>query len=128
MTGAVILKMTDKKNSNVIVQKTFQFALKTILYTSQLKEARHFVIANQLTRSGTAVGAMVREAQHAESRKDFIHKMKIAAKEADETSYWLELCKALPDYPDCSSLIVPCQEICRMLSKIIFTAKQRLSE
>lgn len=126
--GIVTLKMADKKNSNVIVQKTFQFALKTILYTSQLKEAQHFVIANQLTRSGTAVGAMVREAQHAESRKDFIHKMKIAAKEADETSYWLELCKALPGYPDCSTLIVLCQEICRMLSKIIFTAKQRLSE
>ncbi|MBP7557405.1 MAG: four helix bundle protein [Chitinophagaceae bacterium] len=120
--------MTDKKNSNVIVQKTFQFSLKTILYTSQLKEAQHFVIANQLTRSGTSIGAMVREAQHAESRKDFIHKMKIAAKEADETSYWLELCMALPGYPDCAALMALCQEISRMLSKIIFTAKQRLSE
>jgi four helix bundle protein len=126
-SGFVILRMTDKKAPNTIVQLTFQFALQMIDFAVQLKESHHFIIANQLVRSGTAIGASVREAQHSESRKDFIHKMKIAAKEADETCYWLELCNTSSFYPNCDLLIQRCQQICRILSKIIFTSRQRLS-
>jgi four helix bundle protein len=80
----------DKQN--VIVEKTFSFALKVIEFCEILEEKKKYVIARQLLKSGTSIGANVREAQNAESKADFIHKIKIAAKEADETEYWLLLC------------------------------------
>jgi four helix bundle protein len=69
------------------------------------------------------VGANVREAQNAESKTDFIHKMKIAAKEADETEYWLLLCKQSKDYPECEDLIQNCGSIIKVLAKIISSSK-----
>ncbi len=77
----------DKKN--LIVDLILEFSLKIIPYCELLEEKRKFVIARQLLKSGTSIGANVREAQNAESKVDFIHKLKIAAKEADETEYWL---------------------------------------
>jgi four helix bundle protein len=87
----------DKEN--VIVEKSFQFALKIIVYCELLEEKKKFVISRQLLRSGTSIGANVREAQNAESKADFIHKLKLAAKEADETEYWLLICKYSTNYP-----------------------------
>jgi four helix bundle protein len=78
---------------NLIVNLTYSFSLSLLEYTDLLDLTRKFTIARQLIRSGTSIGANVREAQNAESKIDFIHKLKIAAKEADETSYWLSLCK-----------------------------------
>ena len=80
----------DKEN--VIVKLTLGFALEIIEYSELLEEKRKYVIARQILKSGTSIGANAREAQNAESKADFIHKMKIAAKEADETEYWLLLC------------------------------------
>lgn len=77
-----------------------------------------------MLRSGTSIGANVREAQNAESKVDFIHKMKIAAKEADETAYWLELCKLSPTYPYNESLYEKLLEINKILSKIISSSKK----
>ncbi len=77
--------------NNVIVDKTFQFAVSISKFSQTLQEQRHFVLSNQLLKSGTSAGANTREVQDAESRADFIHKFKIAAKEADETEYWLLL-------------------------------------
>ena len=74
---------------NIIVEKTLQFSLSIITYVELLESKRKYVIANQLLKSGTSAGANVREAQNAESKADFIHKLKIAAKETDETIYWL---------------------------------------
>lgn len=77
---------------NVVKTKSFSFALKVIsLYKYLVEEKREFVLSKQFLRSGTAVGALVREAEHAESKDDFIHKMGIALKEANETEYWIEL-------------------------------------
>ncbi len=84
--------MQGNKEKNLIVDLTFDFALEIIKYTGLLEKDRKFVLATQLLKSGTSIGANVREAQNAESKPDFIHKMKIAAKEADETEYWLLLC------------------------------------
>lgn len=70
---------------NLIVDLTFEFSLRVISFTEILEGMKKFVIANQLLKSGTSIGANVWEAQNAESKDDFIHKMKIAAKEADET-------------------------------------------
>lgn len=81
--------------NNLIVDKTFQFAVSIVKFSQTLQEERHFVLSNQLLKSGTSIGANTREAQNAESNADFIHKFKIAAKEADETEYWLLLCNEI---------------------------------
>ena len=81
-------------------------------------------MARQLLRSGTSIGANIREAQNAESKADFIHKMKIAAKEADETVHWLQLCNKSEGYPGCNALIAVCEDLVRILSKIIGTSKR----
>ena len=80
---------------NIIVEKSFQFALEVVLYCELLEENKKYVLSRQLLRAGTSIGANVREAQNAESKADFIHKIKLAAKEADETDYWLSICKTL---------------------------------
>ena len=102
---------------------TFAFAKDIMSYCEALEIARKFTLANQILKSGTSIGANVREAQNAETRRDFIHKMKIAAKEADETEYWLLLCKEGAHYPDTSSLLPPLQSIIKILSKIIASSK-----
>lgn len=88
----------DKEN--LIVTKTFAFALEAIDFSERLRSLHKYQMASQLFKSGTSIGANTSEAQNAESNADFIHKFKIAAKEADETNYWLKLCKASPHYPD----------------------------
>ena len=110
---------------NIIVQLTFQFSLEIITYCEQLEEAKKFALARQLIRSGTSIGANTREAQNAESKADFIHKFKIAAKEADETEYWLLLCKNSKSYPDPGKLVDDVQAIIRVVSKIIASSKKR---
>ncbi len=90
------------EKKNVIVEKSFEFALAII----ELESKKKFVIARQLLKSGTSIGANVREAQNAESKKDFIHKLKISAKEADETEYGLLLCKHSNNYPFNESLLI----------------------
>lgn len=116
---------TNKTQPNLIVDLSFQFALKVIAYV-ELMEANHkYVIARQLLKSGTSIGANVREAQNAESKSDFLHKMKIAAKEADETEYWLQLCKHSNSYTDCTGLIEDCLSISKVLSKIISSTKSK---
>ncbi len=82
---------SDKEN--VIVEKTIAFALLMVKYCELLEQHKKYTIARQLLRSSTSIGANIFEAQNAESKVDFIHKMKIAAKEASETMYWLILCE-----------------------------------
>jgi four helix bundle protein len=108
---------------NLIVNLSFEFALSIIDYCELLEANRKFVIANQLLKSGTSIGANVREAQNAESKTDFIHKLKIAAKETDETEYWLDLCQKSPNYPDPAHLNEKLNSIKNVISKIIITSK-----
>ena len=96
---------------NVILMKTFEFSLAIIRYAELLDQLRKWVVGNQLLKSGTSIGANVHEAQNAESKSDFIHKFKVAAKEVEETKYWLILCEKSENYPDCSHLQ-------KMLSKL----------
>lgn len=77
----------DKEN--LIVDLTYVFALKVIKFSEELRSFQKFEMASQIFRSGTSIGANIREAQNAESKRDFIHKFKISAKEADELEYWL---------------------------------------
>ncbi len=114
--------MQDNKK-NIIVEKTLNFALQIIEFAELLESKKKYIISNQLLKAGTSIGANVREAQNAESRADFIHKLKIAAKEADETEYWLFLCQHSKSYPNCDSLESEIQEIIKILSKIIASSK-----
>lgn len=79
------------KKDNVIAEKSFEFALKIIQLYKKLQLENEFVISKQVLRSGTSIGANIQEASAAFSKKDFIHKMSIASKEARETKYWLRL-------------------------------------
>lgn len=111
------------EKDNLIVRLTFQFSLDIIVFTEKLEKDRKRNLANQLFRSGTSIGANVREAQGSESKADFIHKMKVAYKEAEETRYWLELCSQAENYPDPSKLLDDIVSILRVLGKIIHSSK-----
>lgn len=119
------IAMQNNKGRNIIVDLSFEFALKIIKYAAELESGRKYIIARQLIRSGTGIGANIREAQNAESRLDFIHKLKIAAKEADETEYWLLLCKNSEGFASCEGLISDCNSIVKVLSKIIASSKSK---
>lgn len=109
---------------NIILEKSFAFALLIIEYTEELESQKKYVLSRQLLRSGTSIGANIREAQSCESRADFIHKLKIASKKADETEYWLLLCKNSKSYPGNESLLPLLEEIQKLLSSIISSAKK----
>ena len=113
-------------NSNLIVDLTIKFSLQLISYCELLDNDKRFVLSRQLLRSGTSIGANVHEAQSPESKADFIHKMKIASKEAVETEYWLILCKNSSSYPDCDYLLEKVRSIQKVISKIISSAKKGL--
>jgi len=108
---------------NLIVDLTFKFSLMTIDYCEELENAKKYVLARQLLKSGTSIGANVREAQNAESKADFIHKFKIAAKEADEAEYWILLCRESKKYPNPENLLITLQSIIKIISKIISSSK-----
>ena len=104
---------------NLIVDLTFNFSIKIIDFTEDLESKRKYNMANQLFRSGTSIGANVREAHGAESKDDFRHKCKIAYKEAEETEYWLSLCKHAKNYPFDQGMYDDIQSIIKVLGKII---------
>jgi four helix bundle protein len=111
-------------DNNPILKHTVQFSLMVIEYCELLDNSRKFIISNQLFKSATSIGANAMEAQNAESKADFIHKMKVAAKEADETQYWLTLCEYAKNYPDCLNLQNRLTEIQKILNTILGTSKK----
>ena len=120
--------MTNNKiGDNLIVNLSFNFALRIVELAEELQNRRKFAVANQLLRAGTSIGANVWESQNSESRKDFIHKIKIAAKEGDETEFWLLLCKHSNNYPDPGTLLDDLESIKKVLNKIITTSRKGLT-
>ncbi len=114
---------SERYSNNPILMETFEFSLMIVVYSELLNDNKKFVISNQIIRSGTSIGANVKEAQNAESKADFIHKMKIALKEADETEYWLFLCRNLENYQDTVQLLLKLNGILKILNSIIGKAK-----
>lgn len=114
---------------NPVRDKSFLFAMRIVKLAKYLQVEKHeFVLSKQLLRSGTAIGALVREAEHAQSRADFISKMTIALKEANETDYWLDLLHQ-SDYlsRDSYSSIQPdIEELIKLLVSIVKTSKGML--
>ena len=116
------------KDGNIIKTKSYQFAVRVVnLYKFLAEDKKEFVLSKQLLRSGTSIGANVREAEHAESKADFIHKLSIALKEANETEYWLDLLKETSylNNSEYISIQVDIKEILKLLTSIIKTSKQK---
>lgn len=111
--------------NNPILKLSFGFSLMIIAYCEKLEANKKYVLSRQLLRAGTSIGANSFEAQNAESKADFIHKIKIGAKEADETQYWLLLCSQSKEYPDCTELLQKLEEIMKVLNKIVSSAKAK---
>ena len=111
---------------SIVGNKAYAFALRMInAYKYLTQEQREFVLSKQMLRSGTAIGALTREAEHAQSRADFINKMNIALKEANETKYWLMLLKDSEyiDNKTFTSIHTDCDELIRLLVSIVKTTK-----
>ena len=116
---------------NVVKEKSFAFAVRiVILYKHLCAEKKEFVLSKQLLRSGTAIGALVREAEQAESKADFVHKMAIALKEANETEYWLELLHETQYLEPAafSSIHHNVVELLKLLTSIINSSKREMSQ
>ncbi len=109
---------------NPVVDKSIDFSLKVITFCEKLDSLNKKVIANQLLRSGTSIGANICEAQNAESKSDFVHKVKIAAKELEETKYWLILCKHSESYPFDEDLEKSIRELGLIVYKILSSSKR----
>ncbi|MDY0987633.1 four helix bundle protein [Flavobacterium sp. CFBP9031] len=116
--------------NNIVRNKSFDFAVRIVkLYQYLNNDKKEFILAKQLLRSGTSVGAMIREAEHAESKSDFIHKFAIAQKEANETVYWLELLKAT-DYlneKEFQNISNDAIAILKLITSILKTSKSQLN-
>lgn len=111
---------------NVIKSKSFAFALRIVkLYKYLSTTHNEYVLSKQLLRSGTAIGALVRESEHAESKADFIHKLSIALKETNETDYWLELLSQSKyiNEIEYDSIKADTEEVIKLLVSIIKTSK-----
>lgn len=118
----------EKARENVVREKSFRFALRVVkLYQYLCERRREFVMSKQLLRSGTAIGALVREAEQAESRRDFVHKMAIALKEANESEYWIQLLSesGYLGQKSSDSIQADLTELLKLLTAIIKTTKSR---
>jgi four helix bundle protein len=113
-------------SENPVKDKSYRFAVRIIrLYKFLAEEKREFVLSKQVLRSGTSIGANVKEALQAESRTDFIHKLSLALKEASETEYWLELLQETEylDQAAFNSIHSDCVELIKLLTSIIKSSK-----
>jgi four helix bundle protein len=116
---------------NVIASKSYAFAIRIInLYKFLIQEKKEFVLSKQLLRSGTSIGALIKEAEHAQSKADFLNKMNVALKEANETEYWLMLLKDTNyiSENEFTSIVKDCKEILRLLISIVKTTKKSLKK
>jgi len=116
--------MTEDKN--ITKKKSYDFALEIIKISRAIQKDNEFVLSKQLLRSGTSIGALIREAEYAQSKSDFINKLSIALKEANETVYWIDLINDSDLYPKEKMLVLKecCQEIIRLLISSIKTLKK----
>ena len=115
---------------NVLKIKSFRFAIRIVnLYKFLCDTKKEYVLSKQVLRSGTSVGAMIREAEHSESKADFVHKMAVAQKETNETLYWLELLyeTAFISKNEFESINTDAIELIKLITGSIKTAKSKLT-
>jgi four helix bundle protein len=114
---------------NILKNKSFNFAVRIVnLYKFLKKEHGEYILSQQLIRSGTSIGAVVREAEHAESIRDFVHKLSIGLKEANESKYWLDLLFATEfiNKKMYDSLNKDCEELLKLLTASVKTSKLKI--
>lgn len=114
---------------SILSEKSFAFAIRIVnLYKYQIEKNKEYIMSKQILRSGTSIGANIREAYNAESKKDFIHKISIAQKECDETIYWLELLHKTNFLAEdlFSSIFTDAIELLKIIRSTIITSKSRL--
>lgn len=120
------VNITSKKRESILKEKSYKFAVRMVKLSQHLQtNNKEYVLSKQILRSGTAIGALVREAEFAQSTSDFIHKLNIALKEANETDFWLNLLKDT-DYIDITSfnsMTNDCKELIAILVSSIKTLK-----
>jgi len=117
------------RGKSIVGDKSYKFALRIIKLSKYVIETKKdYILSNQILRCGTSIGANVKEALQAESKKDFTHKMNIALKEATETEYWLDLLydSKIIDKKSYNSVINDCIELIKLLTSIIKTTKLKL--
>ena len=112
-------------DNNPLLKLSIEFSLSIIKYCEVLDAQKKFILSKQLFRSATSIGANSMEAQNPESKADFIHKIKIAAKEAEETQYWLILCENGENYPKPEGLPEKLEVLNKILGSILSTAKRK---
>ena len=112
-------------DNNPLLKLSLEFSILILELCDSLNDLKKYTISNQIVRSGTSIGANAMEAQNAESKADFIHKIKIAAKEADETQYWLTSCELSKGYPDINILTNKLTELQKILNSILGTARRK---
>ena len=119
----------ENVKKNIVADKSYAFALRIIkLYKYLISEQKEYVLSKQVLRSGTSVGANVKEAEHAQSKKDFINKMSIALKEANETEYWLLLLKDSEylSVDSFNSIYPDSVELIKLLASIVKSSKKSM--
>ena len=124
-----MIKNEKRMRKSILRDKSFKFAVRIVnLYKYLCEDKKEFVLSKQILRCGTSVGAMVREAEHSESKADFVHKMAIAQKEINETIYWLELLIETEyiSSREFESINADAIEIIKMITSSIKTAKSKL--
>lgn len=115
----------------ILKEKSFAFAVRIVkLYKYLAETKKEYVLSKQLLRSGTAIGAMIREAQNAESKMDFIHKLSLSQKECDESIYWLELLKetCFISEIEFQSIYQEVEAILKMIKSSILTTKKNINK
>jgi four helix bundle protein len=112
-------------DSNPLLKLSIAFSRDIVHYCDKLMTEKKFAISNQLLRSGTSIGANAMEAQNPESRADFVHKIKLAAKEAEERQYWLLLCEDMPGYPSIGELAHKLEALHKLLGSILASSKRK---
>ena len=114
---------------SILKEKSFKFAARAVKFYKYMREKKkEYILSKQVLRSGTSIGAMIREAEYSESKIDFVHKLAVAQKETNETMYWLELLEAT-DYiskKDFENIYADATEILKIITSSINTVKSKL--
>ena len=125
----MLYKLIINLQNNTIKNKSFEFSVRIVnLYKLMISEQKEFILSKQLLRSGTSIGANIREGLNAESSMDFIHKFSLAQKECDETLYWIELLKETKylNEKEFISIYSDATELLKIIKSIIITSKNKV--
>jgi four helix bundle protein len=115
-----------ERNIKELSDLTFKFALAIVKYSNQLEDMKRFELARHILRSGVSIGAIIKQTEKTDGKIDFNHKIKVSTKEAEEIQYWLLICKASEELPNCDGLIIMVEQIIKLLTEITNAGKRSI--